>query len=204
VQPFRCEFFGPGTAGFIGECCWPECHDQAEWMEMRSGPRRKKLWSYCNKHAEKRRKEIKKLEERNRVAELEQILEHVCETCPQCGSTLVSCEPVAERFQYGPGDDAPWIRCEVPIYQCNNACTGTHGEEPFRWVDWKGEAIKHAAVIEALLRARNAALEDHRRKLRTACELALFGVAGDADTNEGTVDRAGIAQTMEIVLEQTK
>lgn len=47
-------------------------------------------------------------------------------------------------------------------------------------------------------------LEGHVRKLRKACELALFGVTKDADVNDGQVDRDGIRETMEIVLEETK
>lgn len=49
-----------------------------------------------------------------------------------------------------------------------------------------------------------AELKDHRRKLRTACELALFGVTKDAKANDGTVDQDGIRETMEIVLKETK
>ena len=62
------------------------------------------------------------------------------------------------------------------------------------------------AKLPELHRARRelAALQDHRRKLRKACELALFGVTKDAKANDGTVDRDGIRETMEIALEQTK
>jgi hypothetical protein len=49
-----------------------------------------------------------------------------------------------------------------------------------------------------------ATLRDHRRKLRKACELALFGVTKDAKANDGQVDRDGIRETMEIVLQETK
>jgi hypothetical protein len=66
LQRFRAEYFAPGTAGFYGECSWPECHAQAEWMELHSwkergrgrwrGRWRTRHRSYCNEHADKRRK----------------------------------------------------------------------------------------------------------------------------------------------------
>jgi hypothetical protein len=65
--------------------------------------------------------------------------------------------------------------------------------------EWVGKLPKiHRA------RREYATMQDHIRKLRQACSLALFGVTKDADANDGTVDRDGIRETMEIILKETK
>jgi hypothetical protein len=109
------------------------------------------------------------------------------QACPQCGSGFVSWNIETEHFQYGAGDDAPWLECEIPVNYCDNACNGTHGEPRFSWLDWRAENIKHRTVVEALLRARieqmaddigafadrNADLQSRYDRLREAAKYAL-------------------------------
>jgi hypothetical protein len=46
----------------------------------------------------------------------------VSHVCPSCGAAdQIKTEIKEDRFQYGEGDDAPWLSVDVPVHTCT-AC----------------------------------------------------------------------------------
>lgn len=87
-------------------------------------------------------------------------------TCHACGNAAVSLDWKHDRFQYGEGDDAPWIECEIPIWTCCNGCPSESGAGPLQWTDYSADIIRDAAVREAMLRGALAAQAEELREAR--------------------------------------
>ena len=58
--------------------------------------------------------------------------------CFECSSRKVATHLVAHKFRYGVGDNAPELKCDLPVRSCKDC--------GFEFVDYAGEAAREAAV----------------------------------------------------------
>ena len=62
--------------------------------------------------------------------------------CPDCGSTQVETQFVADKFEYGSGANAVELEALVPFRKCNNC--------GFEYTDYEAEERRHEAICRHL------------------------------------------------------